>query len=239
VDTDSLETWSEIFWFTVNLGNTQPPVPAILLPEDGDSLDAHDLLVWTDVTDPDPYDVVTYTLEIDHDSTFVSPEVTEEGIPGTEAKDLAVYVRLDSLADYENLLPGTICYWRVQAVDNHGTGSGFTSGENYFISPQPPEAIDDLIVELTGGDIFLWWTEPYDNEGVARYVIYRSTDATSSDDSLAGTVDTTYTDMGAAGDVGTNYFYTVRAMDGVGNKSKASNEVGEFDHYLVTEEQSR
>jgi len=236
VDTDSLGTWSEVFWLTVNLGNTQPPVPAILLPEVGDSLDAHDLLVWTEVEDPDPYDVVTYTLEIDDDSAFSSPEVTEEGIEGAGGKDPAVYVRLDSLEDYENLAPGTVCYWRVQAVDNHGVGSGFTSGENYFISPLPPEAIDDLTAELASDDIFLWWTKPYDNEGVASYVIYCSTETASSGDSLAGTTDTTYTDLGAAGDVGTNLYYTVRAVDGAGNKSKESNKVGEFDRDLITGE---
>jgi len=216
----------------VNLENTPPPVPVILLPENGDSLDAHDLLVWIEVEDPDPFNMVTYTLEIDHDSSFSSPEVHQEGIEGTEVKDPSVYVRLDSLEDYENLLPGAICYWHVQAVDDHGATSGFTSGDNYFISPEPPETIGDLDVKLAGGDIFLHWTEPYDNVGVASYVIYRNTEATSSGYSLDDTSDTTYTDIGTAGDVSTNYYYTVRAVDGAGNKSKESNKVGEFDRNL-------
>jgi parallel beta-helix repeat protein len=99
----------------------------------------------------------------------------------------------------------------------------------------PPEAIDDLIILLesgtksTDGDMRLIWTEPEDDVGVTRYVIYRSTVAGSTGDSLAETTDTTYLDVGAAGDELTNFFYTVRAADAVGNKSGESNKVGEFD----------
>jgi len=95
-----------------------------------------------------------------------------------------------------------------------------------------PEAIDDLTIKLAGDALHLEWTEPYDDIGVTRYVVYRNTAAYSLGDSLTGTTDTTYTDMGVVGDVDTNYFYMVKAVDGVGNKSEESNEVGEFDVYL-------
>jgi fibronectin type 3 domain-containing protein len=103
-----------------------------------------------------------------------------------------------------------------------------------------PESIDDLMIALesgsksSSGDMRLIWTEPYDDEGVVRYVIYRDTSASSSGDSLAGTTDTTYIDMGVAGTVGTNYFYTVKAVDAAGNKSEQSNKVGEFERGLIT-----
>jgi hypothetical protein len=45
-------------------------------------------------------------------------------------------------------------------------------------------------------------------------------------------VDTIYTDAGAAGVVGTNYYYIVKAVDALGRKSAESNKVGEFDHSL-------
>lgn len=102
-----------------------------------------------------------------------------------------------------------------------------------------PDAIDDLTIALEdgsrniAGNIRLTWTEPYDDVGVTRYVVYRSNIATSLGDSLASTIDTTYTDAGAAGDVGTNYFYTVKAVDGDGNKSTESNMVGEYDIGLI------
>ena len=104
-----------------------------------------------------------------------------------------------------------------------------------IVDDQPPEAIDDLIILLesgtksTDGDMRLIWTGPEDDVGVTRYVIYRSTVAGSTGDSLAETTDTTYLDVGAAGDELTNFFYTVRAADAVGNKSGESNKVGEFD----------
>jgi hypothetical protein len=96
----------------------------------------------------------------------------------------------------------------------------------------PPEPIDDLTVDLAGGDIHLWWSEPYDSVGVARYVVHRSTSAIISGDSLAGTTDTTYLDGGAAGASATNYFYQVKAVDEAGNRSELSNRVGEFDKEL-------
>jgi len=106
-----------------------------------------------------------------------------------------------------------------------------------------PEAVDDLAVYLEGGtksssgDMRLIWSEPYDDVGVARYVVYRSTDPNASADSLAGTVDTTYVDIGAAGDTLTNYFYVVRAADAAGNKSVESNKVGEFDSQMLNGEE--
>jgi hypothetical protein len=103
-----------------------------------------------------------------------------------------------------------------------------------------PEAIDDLDIALEGGpkskgsDIRLRWSEPYDDGGVVRYVIYRSSAATSLGDSLAGTADTTYADVGAAGDVDTNYCYVVKAVDADDKKSGESNKVGEYDYDLRT-----
>jgi hypothetical protein len=102
----------------------------------------------------------------------------------------------------------------------------------------PPEAIDDLSAALedgaksTSGDIRLRWTEPYDDVGVIRYVVRRSTEISSLGDSLAGTTDTTYLDLGAAGTIGTDYFYAVEAVDGSGQKSEDSNRAGEFDIWL-------
>jgi hypothetical protein len=84
------------------------------------------------------------------------------------------------------------------------------------------------------GDLRLVWSEPFDNVGVTRYVVYRDTTVGSSGDSLAETADTTYVDSGTAGDVGINYFYTIKAVDAAGNKSGGSNKVGEFDRDLIT-----
>jgi hypothetical protein len=103
-----------------------------------------------------------------------------------------------------------------------------------FECQDPLEAIDDLAVAPAEADIYIWWSVPYSEAGVTRYVVYRSTSPDAMGDSLSGTVDTSYTDAGAAGVVGTNYFYTVKAVDGIGRKSMESNRVGEFDIDLMS-----
>jgi len=102
-----------------------------------------------------------------------------------------------------------------------------------------PEAIDDLAINLAdgskslSGNMYLSWGEPYDESGISRYVVYRSTDPSVTGDSIAGALDTTYTDAGAAGDTLSNHFYIVKAVDAAGNRSVESNRVGEFDRQLI------
>ncbi len=98
----------------------------------------------------------------------------------------------------------------------------------------PPEPIDDLGAYKAGNDLYLSWTEPYDGEGVARYIIFRDTTSSSPGDSIAGTTAMEYTDEGVIGDVNRHYFYTVRAADGAGNTSDPSNEAGEFHKEVHT-----
>ena len=105
-----------------------------------------------------------------------------------------------------------------------------------------PDAITDLAIELengaksSSGDLRLAWNPSSDDVAVTHYVVYRSASAGVPGDSLAATADTAYLDLGAAGDVMTNYCYTVKAVDWAANKSVASNRVGEFDEELVNGE---
>jgi hypothetical protein len=104
----------------------------------------------------------------------------------------------------------------------------------------PPSAVADLSSQLIGTDIRLEWsTVTTDTSGakedISHYVIYRSTDpgfAADPADSLAGVVTNEYRDAGAAGSVGTNCYYIVRAVDFAGLKSEVSTTVGEFDMEL-------
>jgi M6 family metalloprotease-like protein len=103
-----------------------------------------------------------------------------------------------------------------------------------MVDEVPPFTVDDLSARLkqpgkTSGDIQLNWTEPYDNVGVVRYVVYRDTLAGGLGDSLGPGSGTHYIDSGAAGDTLVNYFYRVKAIDAAGNMSDGSDQVGEFD----------
>jgi len=87
------------------------------------------------------------------------------------------------------------------------------------------------LVRLSADDLVLSWSPPGEIS-VARYVIYRDTHSDfvpAPGDSIGGTTDTTYNDIGATGVVGINYYYAVKATSDSGAKSDPSNIVGEFD----------
>ena len=97
----------------------------------------------------------------------------------------------------------------------------------------PPEAVNDLTATKAGDDLSLSWSEPYDGEGVVRYIVYRDTTAYTGGDSIAGTTQTEYLDESVVGSLSTHYCYTVKAADEAGNKSDPSNGAGEFDRQVV------
>jgi len=129
---------------------------------------------------------------------------------------------------------------RVQASESPLRGDWVEGGiddvvVSYLVcSGGAPEAVDDLTASLLENDIVLQWTEPPSEGGVDHYIVYRSADPVLAGDSLAGIGGTSYTDAGAAGDAGVNYYYTVKAVGGGGLKSEHSNRVGEFDRDVMT-----
>ena len=127
---------------------------------------------------------------------------------------------------------------RVEDAGGATSGDVLRADAVQFAITVTPEVIDDLQLLVVGGaksssgDLYLSWSEPFVYEGVDHYVIYRSATLSDPGDSLATTVMTSYTDMDVVGNESTNYFYAVKAIDAVGNKSEASNRVGEFDRML-------
>jgi hypothetical protein len=107
-----------------------------------------------------------------------------------------------------------------------------SDGGYYAQDPVPPSAIGDLAATLSVNDIVLQWTHAADNVAIDHYIIFRGTDpdfAASGGDSIVGTTNNTYLDLGVAGDALTNYFYVVKATDPSANLAEDSNRVGEFD----------
>jgi len=114
--------------------------------------------------------------------------------------------------------------------------------------PAPPQAIVDLMATIVGDSVLLTWSAvTADTSGetvsIDRYVIYRGTKAyftpTPSDSigyTESGTLSFGDPGVGGAnvvGDVNTNYYYVVRAVDIYGNYSDVSNRVGESDYQIV------
>jgi hypothetical protein len=102
----------------------------------------------------------------------------------------------------------------------------------------PPAAVADLASTKSAGDIALTWSPvTQDTAGspltVDRYVIYRDENPSAEPtDSIGVTAGSEYTDPGAAGATGVNYYYVVRAVSDAKGKSAPSNRVGEFDLFL-------
>jgi len=115
---------------------------------------------------------------------------------------------------------------------NFDVGAGF-----WYQDPVAPSAIGDLTSTLSVDDIVLQWSHSADNVAIDHYVVYRDTDpdfTPGSGYSVHQTKGTSYQDPGAAGTVGTNYFYVVKAEDPSGNLAEDSNRAGEFDKDVDT-----
>jgi len=105
-----------------------------------------------------------------------------------------------------------------------------------LVTSGAPGPVDGLVAQPSDGDLVLTWSPP-SGKAVVRYVVYRDTTGdfeAGPEDSIGGTTDTTYLDAGAIGTVGTNYFYLVKAVDDIGQKSDPSGTVGEFDVPLIS-----
>jgi hypothetical protein len=84
----------------------------------------------------------------------------------------------------------------------------------------------------------LSWSPASDSKGVDHYLVFRNTQPDflpSGSDSIASVADTFFVDTNSAiGDTLVNHFYSLKAVDGAGNKSAPSANIGEFDRYLMT-----
>jgi hypothetical protein len=99
---------------------------------------------------------------------------------------------------------------------------------------QAPSELTDVTAVFSPPDgLTLSWSPAWDNTGVYCYRVYRGTHgyfAPGPATLVATVLSTGYSDVGAAGDPATNYYYLVTALDVLGNESGPSNRVGEFDY---------
>ena len=106
---------SAAFW--VNSVNLPPQPFALVAPDSGGLIgDTRPTFDWDDAPDPDPYDIVKYTLSLSSDSEFAAPTI----VPNL----------VSSIYTAENpLLPGTY-YWKIAAHDLFGAE---TAGGSVFV----------------------------------------------------------------------------------------------------------
>jgi fibronectin type 3 domain-containing protein len=70
--------------------------------------------------------------------------------------------------------------------------------------------------------ISLSWSQSTDNIGVSGYNIYRAGSASSTPSQVGTSTTTSYADTGLTS--ATDYYYVVKAFDGVPNESLSSNQ---------------
>jgi len=83
------------------------------------------LLIWTQSYDPDPDDIITYTVQIDDDYNFDTPLIDSSGIEDDTLEFGVVGIPLGYFSGADSLESETQYYWKVFAVDSYGLISGW------------------------------------------------------------------------------------------------------------------
>jgi hypothetical protein len=176
-------------------------------------------------------------------------EIGRDGTPLAEAQSKSGPTRADSCGALRYPASGSSTYKVVffafpfeavstSAPDPNNQQTVLAGIIDWFIGDQiPPSSVDNLDAALEGGNLFLSWSPATDSRGVDHYVVYRNSQPDflpSGSDSIGSTSDTFFVDSGSAvGDTLVNHFYSIKAVDGAGNKSAPSGHCGEFDRYLI------
>lgn len=185
--------------------NTAPSVPLPVYPLDKTLCsDALVRFEWGESTDAEN-DRISYRLEVSSNSSF----------PTT------VFSQSVSSTSRQVLLPeGEVLYWRVQAVDSEGAGSGYsavsqfiTEGEGVsnhipfapgLVSPQQGS-------EIAGPDAALSWTAGDADGDALTFDVYLDTGSDPSTRVSEGQVGTTYVAGGLA--AATTYYFRIVVKD--------------------------
>ncbi|MBD3166315.1 T9SS type A sorting domain-containing protein [bacterium] len=198
-DGTASETWSFSTYYPEN-----PDAPGLVSPDDAAVLTEQPVTFeWTASTDPDPADVVNYTLEIADNENFTDP---------------AVYNADTQLSrDVDDLEDNTDYWWRVLAEDDvlDGTYSVTRTFSTAFPNaPTAPELVlpdDGAVIEAL--PVTFEWEASTDPDGTTpgyQLEVADNPDFTDADEYDAGT-GTTWTVEGLLDD--TDYWWRVKATD--------------------------
>ncbi len=203
-----------------------PTQPVIFAPVSGVGANSATVFSWYISTDPDSFDSVSYTIQIDNDSLFSSPEINQIGLRSDTVVDDAFAIRLGELEGFSNLQIDTRYFWRVRAVDNYGLSSDWADGSNWFVfmpQNQAPYAPDSGFFPANGEEVIslrpvITWNDAYDPDGNSDNLMYAI--RLSQDSLFTGLVYIDTTEFGInqiqpTADLIDNahYFYQIKAID--------------------------
>jgi len=176
-------------------------------------------------SDPDISDTLKYTIQIDNNSNFLSPEVNYTS--GLLAQGGTSYTP-SPLAD------GSY-YWRVMSTDNKGATSSWAVANGGIVAfridisnPSTPVVTDDGEYTSSTTQLHASWSASDPDSGIAEYQYAIGTTAGGTDIvgwTLTG-VQTSVTKGGLSLVDGETYYFTVKAKNGAGLWSSAGNSDG-------------
>jgi parallel beta-helix repeat protein len=211
-----------------------PTTPIMFAPENGRIADSLTMLSWLISTDPDSFDGVSYTVQIDNDSAFTSPEVNQAGLRSGMVADDAFAICLGQLGGYESFQVDTRYFWRVRADDNYGLDSNWPDSIHWFVfmaqnhSPNPPDSgfspvNGEEVISLTP---VITWDNAFDPDrddhpGTLSYAIRLSGDSFFTGPVYFDTSNQGINQIQSISDLNDNshYFYQVKTIDDGGLSS--------------------
>ena len=142
VDNNGNETKSSsIFNFTVN---STPSVPKLYAAAKGKERTIVDNLSWIKAKDPDPSDLISYTILISDNESFNKTIIKRTKISSKENIISRSFRKLDSA---KKLKDNTVYFWKIRAVDSKGNSSAYSQQDSFFFNKtnNAPELISDKI----------------------------------------------------------------------------------------------
>ncbi len=221
-DNTGLETKSSIASFILD---TRPTMPQAAMPAGGVELKPDGRFAWSGSADPNPADVITYTMQIASDAGFGTVAVELTGLKETTVVATNPGLK-GKLADNEHY------YWRVKATDNHKIESAYGSAVD-FIYNEKNDAPSGFSLKSPSngshqnpGEVKLSWgnaTDPDPGSKVSYTLMFaRDTKFSDRAQRFTGLAVGEFTVPGAMIEAGATYYWKVSAEDGMGGTSFGS-----------------
>jgi hypothetical protein len=112
-DAEFTSPYSPVENFWVNAVEEAPMAPLLVAPVAAATAAKDTVFSWQAASDVDPFDTVTYRLEIAANADFATPVISVK-LSGLSS------AALSTLPGYDDLRSGTTYHWRVVAVDSTG-----------------------------------------------------------------------------------------------------------------------
>lgn len=194
-DTQAQTTWSyESYWY-FDIAIPEAPLPVVLSDPLNNSTVflTSNLLAWQPTVDPDPGDLISYTVYQDISAGFENAQT----------------FITSNLWQYSGFCaPGSLVYWKVKATDLTGRES-FSPVWRFYVSPDAvPRAPDLFNLIMQGNDLQISWGAV---SGADSYDVYFSLDPASGYSFLENVTEPFCLHLGAAS--GPRGFYYVITRD--------------------------